>query len=153
MPLIQTHQYKSDPRTLRSTSLIAVVHRNFEETALRVSAYGLSEGRRRSLGMVGQMSAELIGAASELFRMERWYPGSALVVRLSRSSTSSIFSRTIPRRLIVGFLFRLPRRRTISCPSRCVSAQGESLMPTSIPHIANLAVIREKMVSLFCPIG
>jgi hypothetical protein len=79
MPLIQTRQYKSDPRTLRSTSLITVVHRNFEETALRVSAYGLSEGRRRSLGMVGQMSAELIGAASELFRMERWYPGSALV--------------------------------------------------------------------------
>jgi hypothetical protein len=79
MPLLHTRRYKSDPRTERSASVIAIVHRNFEETASRVSAYGLSEGRRRSLGMVGQMSAELIGASAELFQMERWYPGAALV--------------------------------------------------------------------------
>ena len=78
MILITDKSYLDDD-TQAIIDAIDVIGSNFNSVAQRVSAYGLSEGSRRSLGMVGQMSAELILGASQLFRQEMWYPGSSLV--------------------------------------------------------------------------
>jgi hypothetical protein len=78
MPLITDQSYMDEEcrSIMYATGVIA---EGFYSVTQRVSAYGLAEGERRSLGMVGQMSAELIVGAADLFRHEQWYPGACLV--------------------------------------------------------------------------
>jgi hypothetical protein len=78
MPLLTDKSYL-DADTQSLIDAVDRISEAFNSVAQRVSAYGLAEGPRRSLGMVGQMSAELLSSASELFKQERWYPGACVV--------------------------------------------------------------------------
>jgi hypothetical protein len=79
MPLIARKSYLKNERFVSAKQVLSVLPIEMHEIASRVSAYGLSEGRRRSLGMVGQMASELIEGAATLFEKEMWYGGAALV--------------------------------------------------------------------------
>lgn len=61
---------------------VVAVTEDLDQVARRVSAFGLSEGRRRALGMVGQMGAELALGTRALYDLGLWYPGAATVRQL-----------------------------------------------------------------------
>lgn len=62
--------------------LVKFVAPELDEISARISSYGLASGRRKALGIVTQMGAELIAGAAQLFESERWYAGAALVRQL-----------------------------------------------------------------------
>jgi hypothetical protein len=82
MPLIVERSYLLDRRTVAAKRVVAVVVEEANEIARRVAAYGLSEGRRRAVGMVAQMGTELAHGARVLYESEQWYAGAALVRQL-----------------------------------------------------------------------
>lgn len=63
-------------------AMVNAVVPHLDQVARRVSAFGLAEGRRRALGMVGQMGAELALGTCHLYEHELWYPGAATVRQL-----------------------------------------------------------------------
>jgi hypothetical protein len=63
-------------------AMVDAVAPHLDQVARRVSAFGLAEGRRRSLGMVGQMGAELALGTRHLYELGLWYPGAATVRQL-----------------------------------------------------------------------
>jgi hypothetical protein len=79
MPLITKRTYLNDERVKTATSVLLVLRAELDALSCQVSAFGMTEGRRRSLGMVGQMASELVDAAATLYEKEMWYGGAALV--------------------------------------------------------------------------
>ena len=82
MPLIVERSYLLDDRTIAAKRVVSIIADEASEIARRVAAYGLSEGRRRAVGMVAQMGAELAHGANTLYESEQWYAGAALVRQL-----------------------------------------------------------------------
>lgn len=62
--------------------VVILVADELDALAAQVWAFGLSEGPRRAMAIVAQMGAELAVGASQLYSMERWYAGAALVRQL-----------------------------------------------------------------------
>jgi hypothetical protein len=79
MPLLTKRAYLDDVLVKAAISLLLVLRAELDELSCRVSAFGMTEGRRRSLGMVGQMASELVDGAATLYEKEMWYAGAALV--------------------------------------------------------------------------
>lgn len=68
--------------TTAARLMATAVAEELDGLAAQVWAFGLSEGARRAFAMVAQMGAELAVGAVQLYTLERWYAGAALVRQL-----------------------------------------------------------------------
>ena len=75
----QAQEYLRLIKPEAARELVEYVAPELDEIAARVSAYGLSSGSRRALGIIAQIGAELSRGAVELFSADRWHAGSALL--------------------------------------------------------------------------
>lgn len=71
---------ESNPIEARTLSIL--IANEVDGKAAQVWAFGMAEGPRRALAIVGQIAGELAVGATQLYDEQRWYAGAALVRQL-----------------------------------------------------------------------